>query len=122
MEEKKKRWRPSLAQYREMERKLEEQIEGTSRIVAECDGWREKYRKMVKEVSKNCVDKVLKDRIDTLERENDTLSRSNEFMASELNSIREQDSSVAQENQELRDELAYLKRRGFWARMFNKNV
>lgn len=122
MEEKKKRWRPSLAQYREMERKLEEQIEGTSRIVQDCDGWREKYRKLVKEVSKNCVDKVLKDRIDTLERENDTLSRSNEFMASELNSIRKQDSSVARENQELRDELFCLKNRGFFARLFNKNV
>ena len=121
MEEgKNKRWRPSLSQYRELEAKLEEQIEGTSRIVAECDGWREKYRKLVKEVSKNCVDKVLKDRIDTLERENDTLSRSNEFMASELNSIREQDSSVAQENQELRDEVFYLRNRGLWARILNK--
>jgi len=43
-EEKKKRWRPSLTAYRELQRKLDEQIEGTSLVVQDCDGWREKYR------------------------------------------------------------------------------
>ena len=46
MEGKKKRWRPSLAAYRELERKLESQIEGTSVLVADCDAWREKYRRL----------------------------------------------------------------------------
>ena len=121
MEEKKrKRWRPSLAQYRELQAKLDEQIEGTSRIVAECHGWRKKYRDLVDSISKGSVDNVLKDRIETLERENDLLSRSNEFMASELNSIREADSAVVKENRELRDELFMLKSRGFWSRLFNR--
>lgn len=44
MEEKKKRWRPSLTAYRELEKKLADQIEGTSMLVRECDAWREKYR------------------------------------------------------------------------------
>ena len=119
-EKKKKRWRPSLAQYRELQAKLDEQIEGTSRIVAECHGWRKKYRDLVDSISKGSVDNVLKDRIETLERENDILSRSNEFMASELNSIREADSAVVKENRELRDELFMLKSRGFWSRLFNR--
>jgi len=40
----KKRWRPSLTEYRALQQKLEEQISGTSVIVRECDEWREKYR------------------------------------------------------------------------------
>jgi hypothetical protein len=65
MEEKKKRWRPSLTAYRELEKQmkneqglhihfakecdrlkseLDSQIEGTSMLVRECDAWREKYR------------------------------------------------------------------------------
>lgn len=65
MEEKKKRWRPSLTAYRELEKQmkneqdlhihfakecdrlkseLDSQIEGTSQLVKDCDAWREKYR------------------------------------------------------------------------------
>lgn len=52
MEEKKKRWRPSLTAYRELEGKLADQIEGTSRLVKDCDLWREKYRTLFKEYGK----------------------------------------------------------------------
>lgn len=44
MAENKKRWRPSLPAYRELEKKLESQIEGTSQLVKDCDLWREKYQ------------------------------------------------------------------------------
>lgn len=44
MEEKKKRWRPTLTAYRELEKKLESQIDGTSQLVKDCDLWREKYQ------------------------------------------------------------------------------
>ena len=52
MEEKKKRWRPSLGDYRSLEREIEGHMEDKSRLVAECDAWREKYRALVKEVSR----------------------------------------------------------------------
>ena len=39
-EKKKKRWRPSLAAYRELEEVIHRQV-------MELDGWREKYRKLL---------------------------------------------------------------------------
>ena len=39
-----KRVRPSVTAYRELEKELESQIDGTSRLVKDCDLWREKYR------------------------------------------------------------------------------
>lgn len=46
MEEKKKRWRPTLKEYMAQKAELEEQIEGTSRIVQDCYAWRKKYREL----------------------------------------------------------------------------
>ena len=60
MEEKKKRWRPTLTAYMELEKKLESQIEGTSQLVKDCDLWREKYQ-------------VLKEKYDELSAENERL-------------------------------------------------
>lgn len=67
MEEKKKRWRPSLTAYRELEKKLESQIDGTSQLVKDCDLWREKYRELKKQYDE-AVDEANK-----LRRENDRL-------------------------------------------------
>lgn len=120
-EEKKKRWRPSLTQYRELEAKLEEQIEGTSRIVADCRGWRAKYRELIKEISKGNDKKVLRDHIEALECENKTLRHSNELMETEL----KRNSQVLEWNtramNELRGVLHNLKSRGFWSRVFNRD-
>ena len=117
----KKRWRPSLAQYRELEAKLEEQIEGTSHIVADCHGWRRKYRELIKEISKGNDKKVLRDHIDALECENKTLRHSNELMETEL----KRNSQVLEWNtkvmNDLRGVLHNLKSRGFWARVFNRD-
>ena len=122
MEEKKKRWRPSLTAYRELEKRLGSQIEGTSKLVADCDGWREKYRNLLDDISKGNVDVVLKDHIDSLRCENNALERSNEFMSREIGNLRDTNKAVIQENKDLRDEICVLKSRGFFARVFNKNV
>ena len=123
MEEgKNRRWRPSLSQYRELEARLEEQIEGTSRIVADCDGWRAKYRDLIDEISKGNDKKVLRDHIEALECENKTLKRSNEYMNCELEMIRGTESDVTKENKELRDLVFYLKNRGLWERITNKGA
>lgn len=50
--EEKKRWRPSLGDYRALEQEIEGHMEDKSRLVAECNAWREKYRELVKEVSR----------------------------------------------------------------------
>ena len=120
MDEKTKRWRPSLTQYRELQAKLDEQIEGTSRIVADCDGWRAKYRNLIEEISKGNDKKVLRDHIEALECENRTLRHSNEMMETELDKMRASDNEFARENRELRDEVFCLRNRGFWARVFNR--
>ena len=120
MEEKKKRWRPSLTQYRELQTKLDEQIEGTSLIVADCHGWRAKYRSIIEEISKGNDKKVLRDHIEALECENKALRHSNEMMETELDKMRASDNEFARENRELRDEVFYLRNRGFWARVFNR--
>ena len=120
MDEKTKRWRPSLTQYRELQAKLDEQIEGTSRIVADCDGWRAKYRSIIEEISKGNDKKVLRDHIEALECENRTLRHSNEMMETELEKMRASDNEFARENRELRDEVFCLRNRSFWARVFNR--
>ena len=120
MDEKTKRWRPSLTQYRELQAKLDEQIEGTSLIVADCHGWRAKYRSIIEEISKGNDKKVLRDHIEALECENRTLRHSNEMMETELDKMRASDNEFARENRELRDEVFCLRNRGFWARGFNR--
>lgn len=49
MEEKKKRWRPSLAAYRKLERDLEDQVVGTGLLVRQCNEWRDGYRELLAE-------------------------------------------------------------------------
>jgi len=48
----KKRFRPSVGDYRSLEREIEGHMEDKSRLVAECDAWREKCRELAKEVSR----------------------------------------------------------------------
>lgn len=122
MEEgKKKRWRPSLAQYRELERRIDEQIDGTSLIVADCHGWRAKYRNLIDEISKGNDKKVLRDHIEALECENETLRHSNKLMETELKRVNGLLDWSKKVSNELLEELIFLKNRGFWARLFNKN-
>ena len=96
----KKRWRPSLTAYRELEKKLEEQIEGTSRLVQDCDGWREKYM--------------------NIREKNETLESSNRLMELELEKVREEDYSCEEYINDLQGRIFFLENRGLFARLFNK--
>ena len=72
--------------YRELHKKYEEQIEGTSRLVSDCDAWRENYRALEKE----------------------------------LEGVRQSYYAAGTQCAKLKEELEALKSRGFWARLLNR--
>lgn len=123
MEEKKKRWRPSLTAYRELEAKLESQIDGTSQLVKDCDAWREKYRKLkVKFDDEHFASVHLHKEYNDLKAERDTLEKSNKLMEDELNRLRAINDKLSKKCVDRDDQIEALKNRGFWARVFNKDV
>lgn len=85
-----------------LRRKLDEQVDGTSRLVADCDLWRAKYRAL--------VDKY------------DTAERSNGYMHDELVRVREARDEARERCAELANELHRIKNRGFVSRVFNRNI
>ncbi len=93
MEEKKKRWRPSLTEYRELQKQVDEALASLSKA---------------------------REDILSCKTEMDTLRRSNSLMEKELSLQQEKNNDLNKQNRRLRDELFYLKIRGFWARVFNK--
>ena len=122
MEEKKKRWRPSLTAYRELERRLEEQIEGTSLIVQECDGWRRKYRELAdsNRVLARCAGDPARI-VGELREKNETLEKSNAFLDGEISRLRERCRWLEEEKERLSHDLSALRERGFWARLLNRD-
>ena len=109
MEEKKKRWRPSLTAYRELESKLQEQIDGTSRLIADCRDWRQKFWTM-------------KDERDVLKSKLLAADQSNGHVEEEIQRLRREVNTLEQKNDALCQENYSLRHRGFWARVFNKIV
>jgi predicted nuclease with TOPRIM domain len=110
-EEKKKRWRPSMAVYREQQDVIERQCE-------ELRGWRKKYHELLK--SKGGTEtKALRSHIEGLEQENSTLRRSNTLMEEEMKRLRADVHGLSGRNASLVNELKALKSRGFWKRLFN---
>ena len=110
-EEKKKRWRPSLAVYREQQDVIERQCE-------ELRGWRKKYHELLK--SKGGTEtKALRDHIEGLEQENSTLRRSNTLMEEEMKRLKSDFYDLTARNASLGNEVKALKSRGFWKRLFN---
>lgn len=95
MEEKKKRWRPSLTAYRELQRQVDEALVSLS--------------------------KARKDVL-SCKTELDALRRSNSLMEKELSLQQQMNDDLNKQNWKLRDELFDLKNRGFWARVFNREV
>ena len=66
--EEKKRVRPTWAMVRELEKKFSDQLDITSSLVADCNGWREKYRSVLADVkAAESVEKSLRQRNDELE-------------------------------------------------------
>ena len=76
------------------------QLDVTSMLVKDCDGWREKYR--------NLLDK------------NNLLERSNAHMESAQKDMRAEIARLSNALEQSRAEVLVLKNRGFWARVFNK--
>lgn len=121
MEEKKKRWRPTLTAYRELEKKLESQIEGTSQLVKDCDLWREKYQILKKKydelfpLSQDAVSQVenLRDSLAESRRLHDEISYKHGELSAEHDRL-------AEECKKLRAENDRLKSRGFIDRLLNR--
>lgn len=142
MEEKKKRWRPSLKAYRELEEVIHRQC-------VELDAWREKFhgqrkafnelmtehedilarlreqleigfglsqdaKSMMKEVDE--ISKCMR----SLREKNVTLEQSNALLEDELRRLRSGDSRYEDEIRRLTLENERLVNRGFWGRVFNK--
>ena len=149
MEEKKKRWRPSLTAYREME-------ETVHRQCVELDAWREKYRALDREMKALRKDfdsddtvpksdyKTLMKNYKTLEKKSldylvkyNDLQSSYDFMKSEVSTLEQSNKSMESELRRKSDreskelnrwkekaieaetEVMRLLGRGFWARLFN---
>jgi hypothetical protein len=113
-EEKQKRWRPSLRLYREQQEVIERQCE-------ELRAWRAKYHELMK-VKTDGNAKVLRSHIESLEQENIILRRSNGLMEEELKRLRQAFEEERKNSNKLSRAIAMLKTRGFWARLFNKEV
>lgn len=96
-----KRIRPTWGMVNDLRSRLDSQIEGTSRLVSDCDGWREKYQSLLREKS--------------------VLEGSNRLMESELSLQHEMNDELYRKNEELRLALRLLKTRGFWSRLFNRD-
>ena len=99
MAEKKKRVRATWTMVRALEARLNDQIEGTSRLVKDCDEWREKFRK--------------------LKAKYKTLERSNKYMEEVTMLLRNENAELTKKNDNLCDELYRMRNRGFWKRVFN---
>lgn len=104
-EEKKKRWRPSLKAYRELEETIHRQC-------VELDAWREKYHKLLesKGIPDDLVSKAEYEKIEEVLQRQRELGK---LYEKNLKELREDYDAVCAEN-------LSLKSRGFWARVFNK--
>lgn len=94
----------------ELRRKMDEQMEGTSRLVKDCDDWREKYRVL----SEKCAG------LGDIETHCKSLEDSNVALNKELDKYRESNVGLGKKCAELSNEIERMKSRGFWARVFNK--
>lgn len=114
-----KRKRPTVAQVRELEekvsklekyikentneelkKKLDDQIEGTSALIKDCDGWRELYRKACSQAD---LEKHSRELSDVL-----------------VIKLKERNTQLKEQNQLLKEKVDALKARGLWARIINK--
>lgn len=106
--EEKKRWRPSLAEYRALQKEIDGHMEDKSRLVADCDAWREKYHQLKKEYDKlNCSDVGIAE-------------KSNRLMEEELTRVRKQAEDASKDYNNARREVLWLRNRSLWQRIINK--
>ena len=98
MAEKKKRWRPSLTAYRALENEVSE------------------LKEQLALATKGSAFKELK----ALREKYDTLEKSNKYLEDIRDALVVENESLVKENEMLKFENTRLKKRGFWARVFNK--
>ncbi len=98
----------------EWKRKFEEQLEGTSVLVKDCDAWREKYRELNRKYEEQIegTSKLVSDC--------DTWRENYRDLEKELSDVREAYASTGIQCAKLKEELEALKSRGFWARLINR--
>lgn len=97
--EKKKRFRPTVTAYRELEEELAETKQRLSNHLSANVRYAEDIQKFSRQVS--------------------ALERSNRLMEEELERVRKANTELAKLNCQLCKELQVIKSRGFWARVFN---
>ena len=108
---------------------MADQIDGTSRLVKDCDLWREKYQKLFAEHNLllkaadngDSVTEMLSDELATLRGKVTQLESSNNFMDAELRKVRAELDLEHATADHLAAEVGRLKSRGFWARLINKD-
>lgn len=100
MEEKKKRWRPSLTAYRSLEGELSEMREQCM-ILRQADACRSDEMR------------ILRSRLAASER-------SNTLLADEIERLRNSSRELTDENASLRAEVSRLKSRSLWKRIMDK--
>lgn len=130
--------------YRTLAAKYEEQIEGTSLLVKDCDAWREKYQELHRRHEKLKVeadnDKYdldrsvpasqlleLQGKYDALVEDNGrlcdknvTLESSNSHMEAELNRVRDENVDLNKRIAKLSREVKDMRSRGWLARLLNR--
>lgn len=121
MEEKKKRWRPSLTEYRELEKKLASQIDGTSQLVKDCDLWREKYQLLKKQYDK--LFPLSEDAVSQVEKLTDSMVESRRLhyeISCKYGELSAEHDRLMGECKQLHAENDRLRSRGFIDRLFNR--
>jgi len=110
----KKRVRPTLTQMRDLESGLENEHKLHIHF--------SKQAGMLKVVADGLETKVKAglEQIDKLTSENRTLRQSNALMEEELERQKKANIELSKFNDQYKEELAALKGRGFWARVFNQ--
>ncbi len=99
--------------YRVLFKKYNEQLEGTSRLVKDCDAWREKYNELVGKCAAIEESKAnLQDSVSALEK-------SNKLMEDELSRVKQQRDQLASTCAAREMDIRNLRSRGFLKRVFN---
>ena len=106
---KRKRYRPSLGQMRELSRKLAEAEETVHNLVQDCDAWRDKYRKLAERKDAEAVAK-----------ERDTLYNQLCQALTENKRLKKAVTDCNQLTLDLKGEVKRLRSRGLWERVFNR--
>ena len=122
MSETKKRWRPSLTAYRELQKQLsevnvlldEEKTTSEARLVEI-----ERLKRELSDAMSVC-DSVSKKEYEKLKTEIISFKRFNELMDAELEIMRKKFGDMCQIADERSAEIGRLKSRGFFERLFNK--